>query len=93
MNKITLQFDKTKTALAGNPYGVKVFEEQVPEDFRIEDGIEIVFPDAIMLVASSFVQGFFSKWSEMYGSDFLKENVRIVSNNEYVRNSILRDMP
>lgn len=56
---IELKFDKTITSLAGNPYGRKVFDEQVKDKINYMDQCIIIFPDQIVRVASSFVQGFF----------------------------------
>lgn len=64
---IELKFDSTITSLAGNPYGRKVFEEQVKGRINYEDQCIIVFPSEIKRIASSFVQGFFKEIIENVG--------------------------
>ena len=55
MKTINLQFPKSETRLAGFPYGEAVYNEQVKDIITFEDKIEIVFPNQIEKVASSFV--------------------------------------
>ena len=61
MNIINLQFDSTVTRLAGNPYGRKVYDEQVKDKINFEFENQIIFPKQIINIASSFVQGFFEE--------------------------------
>ena len=60
-NKVELKFDKTVTRLAGNPYGRLVYEEQVKGKVDFGKTVYITFPDEIIYIASSFVQGFFDE--------------------------------
>ncbi|WP_154826776.1 hypothetical protein [Clostridium butyricum] len=57
-NKIELKFSNTITRLAGNPYGVQVYSEQVKSRIEYNKINIIVFPKYIEDIAISFVQGF-----------------------------------
>ena len=84
---IELKFDKTITSLAGNPYGRKVFQEQVKKKIDYSDQCIIVFPEQIVRIASSFVQGFFKEIVDSIGlSNF--DNQIIIKGNKRVIESI-----
>lgn len=86
MNKIELKFDNTITRLAGNPYGQRVFNEQVKNFIDYNDINLLVFPKTIENIAISFVQGFskgilenisieeFSKKIKIEASEKIKNN-------------------
>lgn len=57
MNIIEQQFNKTVTRLAGNEYGRKVYDEQARNKIDFSEKTQIVFPDQIIAIASSFIQG------------------------------------
>ena len=60
-NRIELKFEKANTRLAGNDYGREIYIAQVKDKVNYDDIIYIVFPDQIVNIASSFVQGFFEE--------------------------------
>ena len=95
MISIQLEFKKSVIALAGNPYGKQVFQEQVQSvlDSRCidvenmattDEKIEIVFPDQITYATSSFIQGFFDYWLTTIGYDMVHEIIEISSVHESV---------
>lgn len=70
MKQFNLKVDKTFSGLAGFEYGKEIYEKQVKNELSkkdFEDGICIIFPENIQLVASSFVQGFFSELLSRFG--------------------------
>lgn len=90
MNKINLSFDKKLTNLAGYDFGVRVFEEQVKNKLDFNEKFELVFPDEIRMIASSFVQGFFADIVQQIGLKATEEN--LVVSNEKLRNSIIKKL-
>lgn len=86
---INLQFKKTTVALAGNPYGRKIFTEQVePKLGNVDEPVTIVFPEQISFITSSFVQGFFDFWLRTMSIDEIRKQVSIVSSNDRVKEYI-----
>lgn len=83
-NLIKLQFDNTIVALAGYDYGVDIFKSLVGNDVDLDNPITIEIPDSIQIVASSFVEGFFSKWVEKYGYEYVLDKVKVICTNERV---------
>lgn len=90
MNKVNLKFDKKLTNLAGYDFGVKVFEEQAKNKLEFNEKFELVFPDEIRMIASSFVQGFFAGIVKQIGLKATEEN--LVISNEKLRNSIIKKL-
>lgn len=90
MNKVNLNFDKKLTNLAGYDFGVKIYEEQVNNKLNLNEKFEIVFPDEIRMIASSFVQGFFADIVKQIGLKATEEN--LVVSNEKLRNSIIKKL-
>ena len=90
MNKINLSFDKKLTNLAGYDFGVRVFEEQVKNKLNFNAKFELVFPDEIRMIASSFVQGFSADIVQQIGLKATEEN--LVVSNEKLRNSIIKKL-
>ena len=78
MIKITLDFDKMLTSLAGNQFGKNVFIKQI-EKVVYDEYYEIVFPDRIRNIATSFIQGFFQEFVECFGISGIKDRISIVS--------------
>lgn len=66
-NVINLKFDKIITNLSGNRLGVMVYNEQVKDKFVYNKENEVIFPEQIEDIASSFIQGLYSEISEKYG--------------------------
>lgn len=89
MNKIFLEFEKSDTRLAGFPYGKSVYEKQVREKIvNFNESVEIIFPEQIEKVASSFVQGFFSEMICNMGYKGIEKNVIITTCSQELTNSI-----
>lgn len=92
MNKIELSFDKAQTCLAGFPYGEDVYKQQVEGKINIDDNVEIVFPDQIEMVASSFVQGFFSVLVKQIGYLGIEKNIDIKSSSDELTQSMWENL-
>ena len=58
-NKFELDFDKSLTKLSGFDLGKDMFDEQIKGKISYENEIEIVIPERVDLIGSSFIQGFF----------------------------------
>lgn len=60
-NSVTLEFSKSLISLAGYDFGKSIYNDQIKDklDFSVE--FEIIFPDRIEFIASSFIQGLFSE--------------------------------
>lgn len=91
-NKIELKFDKTIMRLAGYQYGKTVFEEQVESSIDYSQQTVIVFPEQIIRIASSFVQGFFEKIIENVGISGIGKIVLVESSNPKVYESIINNL-
>lgn len=92
MNKIELRFDKAQTCLAGFPYGKDVYKQQVEGKINIDDNVEIIFPDQIEMVASSFVQGFFSVLVKQIGYLGIEKNIEIKSSSDNLTQSMWENL-
>ena len=93
MLDIRLEFDdKTIIALAGYDYGKKIFNEQVGEQVDIDQGINLIFPDQIQKLASSFVQGFFSTWVKRDGFQKVLEKVHVQSVHQRIEHFIQKNL-
>ena len=85
MKTVDLKFKKSTVALAGNPYGKNIFNDQVlPKIGDVDDEITISFPSQIQYVTSSFIQGFFDFWLRTMGYEEIKKKIVIKSENEKV---------
>lgn len=92
MTKINLEFPKSETRLAGFPYGETVYDEQVKDKISFDGEIEIVFPNQIEKVASSFVQGFFAAIVAAIGYKGVEEQVVITSGSDILTASIRKNI-
>lgn len=92
MTKINLTFPKSETGLAGFPYGETVYNEQARNIISFDGEIEIIFPNQIEKVASSFVQGFFAEIIAAIGYKGIEEKVKVVSKSEKLTESILKNI-
>lgn len=92
MNRINLEFEKSTTRLAGNPYGKAEFQKQVKDLMDYDDINEIVFPDQIEKVASSFTQGFFSEVIEKVGYIGFDKVVKIEAKDNKLAQTIYCDL-
>ncbi len=84
MGDIVLSFDKLVTNLAGNRFGRKTYAEQVKAHINTEEKNYIILPDQIEDIASSFIQGFYSEISEVYGKGKALQVLELKSANPYV---------
>lgn len=87
-NIINLEFDKMITNLSGNRLGVKVFKDQVKDKFVAEKQNEVVFPQQIEDIASSFIQGLYSEISEKYGKIEAQNFMILTSQNNKAQEKI-----
>lgn len=78
-NKIELKFDNSLTSLAGYEYGISVYENQVKGKLDLKKSFQLVFPEQIKGVASSFVQGFFEEIVNCIGLLNTEHNAKIIS--------------
>ena len=84
---VELTFKKSFSALAGYSYGEDIYTQQVESklsNMTVGDKIIIKIPGHIEYLASSFVQGFFSKLIEKIGFTGIEKYVDIESSNENI---------
>ncbi len=92
--RIKLSFsDKTVTRLAYYPYGKQIYEEQIKPYINFSDEVTcIIFPNHIVKLASSFVQGFFEDIIEHLGYDAIGTKIIIESANESLKKSVFENL-
>lgn len=91
-NYIKLEFDKTITRLAGFPYGEAIYNEQVKNRVDFSKLVTIEFPEQIVKIASSFVQGFFNEIICEVGVDGIGKNVQIITPNPNLKQTIISNL-
>lgn len=89
---IKLEFDKTITRLAGFPYGEAVYNEQVKGHVDFSGPVTIEFPEQIVKIASSFVQGFFKEIIYEVGVEGIGKSVQIVTPNLNLKQTIISNL-
>lgn len=83
MNNIfELNFDKSMTCIAGYEYGEQIFISQIKNSISYDDKITIIFPERIVKVASSFIQGLFKEIIDNIGYDGFEKNVIIKTRSD-----------
>lgn len=87
-NSVILSFDKSIPNLAGYDYGVETYEKQIKGKIDLNKEFQIVFPDYIEMVASSFVQGLFSDIVKNIGLASTQERLNIDAANADIAKSI-----
>lgn len=87
-NWFELNFDKSMTCIAGFEYGEEVFNTQIKGSISYSDNITVVFPDRIVRVASSFVQGLFKEIIDNIGYEGVDRQVTIISGSERLTEQI-----
>lgn len=92
MNKIYLDFDKTITGLAGNPYGVAEYKKQAKELFKWDEKNLIVFPNHITKIGISFIQGFFSEVLDKLDKNEIDKYIAIESSSSELTNKIMENL-
>lgn len=80
--KIELKFDNDMTRLAGNPFGREIYNEQVKDRLDMNAYNIIIFPESIVGIASSFVQGFFSDIVNKIGLYEFNNKIQIIANEK-----------
>lgn len=79
MIKIILQFEDNLSVLAGNDFGVEVYNEQLKGVFDISKNNILIFPENISLICSSFIQGMFSDLLDLYSPDEIYNKLQLSS--------------
>lgn len=90
--QILLSFDKSTTRLAGNPYGKAVYKEQLENKIDFKDLNEIIFPDYIEKVASSFTQGLFEEIVRKIGYSGVDKIIKIKAKDAELEKNIYEDL-
>ncbi len=91
-NKIELSFDKRLSGLAGYQYGVNEYKRQVEGKINFEQDIVLIFPDNIVRIASSFIQGFFGEIVKRIGISGIEDNVEILSVRKDMKEVIIKNL-
>lgn len=91
-NTIALQFDKSVTRLAGNEFGKSIFAAQVKDKIDYSQKTQIVFPEQIISIASSFVQGFFEEIVKNVGILGVGKDVVVIAPSIDVQNKIIKNL-
>lgn len=88
-NKVILTFKNDISSLAGYDYGVDIYDEQVRGKLSIKNDFEIVFPEHIQGIASSFVQGFFSEIVGEIGLLQTEKRAKIQASSQELADSVI----
>lgn len=91
-NHIKLEFSKSVTRLAGNEYGRSVYNSQVRNAIDFSQTVTIEFPEHIVSVASSFVQGFFEEIIMKVGILGIGDKVIVIAPGMDVEKKIIRNL-
>ncbi|MBR1531973.1 MAG: hypothetical protein IJ643_07955 [Eubacterium sp.] len=90
---IELEFNKSLTKLAGNPFGQDVYNQQVKDIINYEsECIEIVLPERVDNIASSFIQGFFKSMVDEIGIKGIIDKITIISSIANVKEMIIEHL-
>lgn len=90
--QICLEFNPMVTRLAGFDFGEDTYREQVEKQIDFSEETTIVFPNQIIKVASSFVQGFFSEIIAQVGLEGIGSNVIVNAGSKELIASILDNL-
>lgn len=91
-NSVTLEFNKSLNSLAGYDYGETVYLKQIKDKIDISVQFEIVFPERIEMIASSFVQGLFSHIVGQIGLLATEERLSVCCGTEELEKSIINKL-
>ncbi|WP_277407886.1 hypothetical protein [Lacrimispora xylanisolvens] len=91
-NGVKLDFKKDITNLAGYEFGQLIYMNQVKGRINLNNEFEIIFPDHVTAIASSFVQGFFSEIVGVLGLLETERNAKIKASTEDLANSVLEKL-
>lgn len=75
--KIEFKFDEAITVLSGNDFGRDTYKVQMSGKFDMDKENELVFPNRIDVISSSFVQGLFSEFLNKYTPDEIASHIKI----------------
>lgn len=90
---IKLQFNESLTKLAGNPFGRDVFNQQVKNIIDYDKNeIEIILPEQIDNIASSFIQGFFNEIVNEIGIKGIQEKITVYSSINNLKEIIIQHL-
>lgn len=92
MKIINLIFDGSMTRVAGNPFGRKVYNEQIKDQMDLSTKNKIVFPDTVNGVSISFVQGLMYEIVTERGRSYFKNHFELFSNNEKLNDKLQRSV-
>lgn len=92
MNNIKLEFEKSLSGLAGYDFGVEIYNSQVGNKIDFNNNTEIVFPNNIKRIASSFIQGFFAEIVKNIGITGIEEKIEFISQKENMKKTILDNL-
>ena len=93
MNKINLVFNKCDIYLGGNPYGRRIYNEQVKKRINFDDDkIVIVFPEQVQQLTSSFIQGFFYEIKAKLGLEGIEKKLFIENSGENFKKDIINNL-
>lgn len=90
--RICLRFSPMVTRLAGFDFGESTYHEQVKEQIDFSGQTTIEFPEQIIKIASSFVQGFFAEIIDQVGIDKIGSQVVVDAGSPEVVASILNNL-
>lgn len=82
--RILLDFTKTISRLAGNPFGEAIYNKQVKDKIDFKNMNVIVIPENIEDIAISFVQGFTKQIFEIIDKAEFAKHFRIDGNEKIV---------
>lgn len=82
MSKISISLPPTVKSLTYNPFGKKIYSDQVKEHVDLSGMNEIVFPNQVEKASSSFVQGFFADVIDTMGIEAVDAHFKIISPND-----------
>ena len=88
MNEFKLVFDKSMTCIAGYEYGEEIFKNQIRNNISYDKTIIIIFPERIVKIASSFIQGLFKEIIDNIGDEGVENNVIIKTSSEELTKQI-----
>lgn len=89
---IQLHFNATVTRLAGYDYGRSVYETQIKDFIDYTTVTYLEFPNQIVKVASSFVQGLFSEIVKNVGMAAIGEKIVIRAATPKLEASIMGNL-
>ena len=92
MISVQLEFRSDLTKLAGNDFGERIFVEQVRPKIDYNDTIELVFPERIDRIASSFVQGLLGDIVDNIGIEGIRNQVAFVSSISNLKDFVLKNL-